>query len=291
VATIELRSSKMKALLLTLGGVGFVLAGLWIVLFADEITFRGANRTEFNELVGWLVVLFFGIGSIISGRLIFSSKTTVLIAKEGLTLMPDTRKKQFIPWDNIDNFSVEKLFTTKLIAVNLNNTKQWLENETNPLRKKLMQFNVKQVGTPFAFPASLTRLSNAKLLDLLNLKLSEYKNDRAPVTQPELIPTTDKSIAITKDNSVLITWSFSMQVWWSIFWRSILYGLVAGFVFGAIAGFFTALFGNGNNSAYNGAIAGYVGSLLASMLALKHALGKHVTPLKSAYELAGPNKV
>jgi hypothetical protein len=295
VATIELRSSKLKALLITLGCLCFVVAGLWIVLFADEITFRGADRTEFNEFIGWLVVLFFGIGSIISGRLVLSSKVTVLIDSPGLTLMPSSRKKQFIPWDNIDSFSVANILSTKLIVVNLNNTQHWLENETNPIRKKLMQFNVGKVGSPFSFPASITQLSHAKLLQLLNEKLIQYRNGSAPAPaaapQPVLIPSSNQSIATKVDIGMPITWSSSMKVWWSLFWRCALYGVVAGFFLGAIAGFFTELFGNSSNAAYNGMIAGYVGNIFASMLALKHALSKHTTLLSSANESAQLSKV
>jgi uncharacterized membrane protein YeaQ/YmgE (transglycosylase-associated protein family) len=64
-------------------------------------------------------------------------------------------------------------------------------------------------------------------------------------------------------------------------WRASLYGVAAGAVLGLVAGIYAQASGHPEQGAIYGAIAGYLGTIPASMLAVKQALSKHLASLTS----------
>ena len=76
-----------------------------------------------------------------------------------------------------------------------------------------------------------------------------------------------------------MSWKNTFPVWWSFVWRATVYGAALGSVLGAIAGAFAVLSGVPEKAGIYGGIAGWVGTIPASMLALKQALNKHLAAL------------
>jgi hypothetical protein len=87
---------------------------------------------------------------------------------------------------------------------------------------------------------------------------------------------------------VTIGWDKTIPVWWSFFWRALIYGVAAGFVLGFIAGFGAAMMHSPQNARFAGMIAGYIGSIPASMFAFKQALTKHVASLVAIANARAP---
>ena len=79
-----------------------------------------------------------------------------------------------------------------------------------------------------------------------------------------------------------LKWSTVLPVWWSLLWRSAVYGFIAGAILGAIAGGIAGGTGHLEQARLLGEIAGYIGGLAASALALKQALQKHLLHLRAA---------
>jgi len=77
----------------------------------------------------------------------------------------------------------------------------------------------------------------------------------------------------------MISWSKALPVWWSLWWRSVLYGAVLGFFLGFVGGFAVTILGQPEAASTAGMIGGYLGSIPASMLAVKQALEKHLSRL------------
>lgn len=79
-----------------------------------------------------------------------------------------------------------------------------------------------------------------------------------------------------------LSWKQTMPVWWSFVWRATIYGALLGTVLGFFAGTYAGLSGVPDREVLYGAIAGWLGTIPASMLALKQALGKNLVMLCSA---------
>ena len=79
-----------------------------------------------------------------------------------------------------------------------------------------------------------------------------------------------------------LSWKQTMPVWWSFVWRATIYGALLGTVLGFFAGTYAGLSGVPDREVLYGVIAGSLGTIPASMLALKQALGKNLVMLCSA---------
>lgn len=66
-----------------------------------------------------------------------------------------------------------------------------------------------------------------------------------------------------------------LPIWWSFVWRATLAGIGLGFFLGFIGGFIAAATGHPEIAATAGALFGYLGSIPASIWALKVAIEKH----------------
>lgn len=83
-------------------------------------------------------------------------------------------------------------------------------------------------------------------------------------------------MSTTNTHQSPLKWNSAFAVWWSFMWRAMIYGMLLGALLGGIAGFFA---GTPERGALFGGIAGYIGTIPASMLALKQALTKHLAAL------------
>lgn len=82
-----------------------------------------------------------------------------------------------------------------------------------------------------------------------------------------------------KNHSIIISWEQIKYVWWSIVWRNFVYGVIAGMVLGYIGGIIAISMDSPEKSIIFGSIAGFIGSIPTSMLAIKQALSKHLLSL------------
>ena len=76
-----------------------------------------------------------------------------------------------------------------------------------------------------------------------------------------------------------ISWEQALSIWWSIFGRGTLYGILTVFVLGFIGGVIAAGTGNPDLTNTYGTVGGYIVSILATILALKQAISKHLLSL------------
>jgi len=85
-----------------------------------------------------------------------------------------------------------------------------------------------------------------------------------------------RSRVADKENPIELRWGPVLKAWWSMAWRGFLYGLGGGFVFGAIGGVLAVILGDPSKAAAYGTVGGYIAAVLASMLAFKQAIQKHL---------------
>lgn len=87
---------------------------------------------------------------------------------------------------------------------------------------------------------------------------------------------------------VELTWKKTLAVWWSIFWRGTLLGVLFGGLFGAVTGGVLGAQGFPQDRIpIYGALAGYAGGIIASIVAIKLAIQKHLPSLIASAAPAG----
>ncbi len=88
---------------------------------------------------------------------------------------------------------------------------------------------------------------------------------------------------IVKEAAMELTWKKTLAIWWSLFWRGTLLGFLIGALFGGVLGGVMGAQGYPVQQIQVYArLAGYVGGLIASLLAVKFGLQKHLPSLVAA---------
>jgi len=70
------------------------------------------------------------------------------------------------------------------------------------------------------------------------------------------------------------SWGQTLAIWWSFMWRCTVWSMLSGIVLGAVGGGITGAIGHVEQARVVGGILGYLGSIPASMYAMKVVLGK-----------------
>ncbi|GLQ98811.1 STM3941 family protein [Dyella mobilis] len=105
---IVLATSKKKAVLLLLGALAFVACGIFSV------------RTGENALIGWVCILFFGLGIPVSIYMLTPGAGELRIDRQGIQ-MKGPFKPMKLAWSEVNGFYVDYVRTgysrTKMIAI------------------------------------------------------------------------------------------------------------------------------------------------------------------------------
>jgi len=101
--TITLRPGKTKALLLALLSLAFLAIGLQMV--------------EKQVLIGQVLVVFFGIGTVVSLVPLIPSAFYLKLTQEGFEVCK-LFKKSFTRWDEVGSFTVSYTSTSKFVVFN-----------------------------------------------------------------------------------------------------------------------------------------------------------------------------
>ncbi|WPO79761.1 STM3941 family protein [Flavobacterium sp. KACC 22761] len=172
---IELFSSKKKSFLHLIGGLLFVFIGVYLFIKSESnISSRSPNPISIKAL-GIITILFFGLGAFIAIRNLIKERLILIIDENGIDVNPKKNSSGFINWNNIEGFSELKIQNQKMVLIKVNNTDYWIENEKNILKKKLIEFNFENYGSPFCLSAVSMQINHAELMKVLNENLEKYK--------------------------------------------------------------------------------------------------------------------
>ena len=173
---IEIYSSKKKSFLLLIGSLLFVIGGIWMFVNAENLTGFRLRSPILVKGVGIISVLFFGLGAYISIKQLIKNKLFLIIDKNGINVNPKKNSTEFINWKNIEEFSELKIQSQKMVIIKVNNPDYWIQNEKNLIKKKLVQFNFSNYGSPFIISAISMQINHAELMRVLNKSFHKYKH-------------------------------------------------------------------------------------------------------------------
>jgi hypothetical protein len=173
---IEIYTSKKKSLLMLIGSIAFVALGTWMLFEADSLTGWRGRSPLVTRAIGVASILFFGAGIVIGIKRLLKSEIAIVIDRDGLHAGSSKSLGKFIPWDGISGFDEIKIYSTRILIIRVKNSTYWLENEDNQIRKKLMQFNIANYGSPFSIASAGLEISHDELVSKLNLYFERYSN-------------------------------------------------------------------------------------------------------------------
>lgn len=170
---VEFHSNKKKAFLLLIGSLIFVILGVYLILNAENMTGFRASNPLLIKFAGIASVLFFGLGIYVSIKQLLKNKLMLIIDKNGINVNP--QKSKYIKWSDIEGFAEIKINSVKIIIIQINNAEEYIEKESNKLRKKLMKFNYENYGSPFNISVATMNTNYNQLFKILNENLIKNK--------------------------------------------------------------------------------------------------------------------
>ncbi|WP_430968293.1 STM3941 family protein [Spongiimicrobium sp. 2-473A-2-J] len=176
--SIEIYTSKKKSILLVIGSIAFVALGVWLLMEADNLSGWRARNPMVTKGIGLASMLFFGFGMIAGIKRLIKSEIALIIGPKGISVNPKKLPYEFVKWEDILEFEEIKIHSTRILIIGVKNPEHWVEKETHGIRKKLMQFNVNNYGSPFNIGASGLQISAKELKETLQRYFEKYKNNK-----------------------------------------------------------------------------------------------------------------
>ncbi|WP_237732323.1 STM3941 family protein [Flavobacterium sp. UGB4466] len=116
------------------------------------------------------MALFTAIKQLVKNRLL------ILIDENGINVNPKKTPTQNIEWNNVEAFSELKIQSQKMVVIEVNNPEYWIKNENNAIKRKLIEYNFNNYGSPFVISAGSMQINHAELVKIFNENLEKYKN-------------------------------------------------------------------------------------------------------------------
>jgi hypothetical protein len=170
---IEIPISRKKSILMLLGSLLFVAAGIWFVI--SPSSFSGKYDPVFILALGVLIVLFFGLGVFVSVRLLLQKKGGLTIDDTGIICDFGKNPVGFVPWEDIVDIEDYYVSGQSIIMIIVNNPQKYIDKNKNAFLRRMAEMNYKLYGTPVQLSANILKCDFAELYNLLKVELEENR--------------------------------------------------------------------------------------------------------------------
>jgi|SRR5580765_403438 len=145
--------SRKKLLLLTAGGVMFVVLGFFLLQSTD---------TE-ERLAGIAGIVFFGFCALFGIWRLVRPTPAVILHPSGIFDNASALSAGFLHWDEISSVYVARIKNQRSLAIVLKDVDAFLSRQSG-VKSKLMKMNVNLVGAAVNIPASTLPISLEELI-------------------------------------------------------------------------------------------------------------------------------
>ncbi|OHT46854.1 STM3941 family protein [Flavobacterium tructae] len=173
---IEIYSSKKKSFLLLILSLLFVTGGIWFFIDSENLANFRYKSPIFIKAIGIISILLFGMALFTAIKQLVKNRLLILIDENGINVNPKKTPAQNIEWNNVEAFSELKIQSQKMVVIEVNNPEYWIKNENNAIKRKLIEYNFNNYGSPIVVSAGSMQINHAELVKILNENLEKYKN-------------------------------------------------------------------------------------------------------------------
>lgn len=173
---IEIPLSKSKILLLLIGSIGFVIAGILFVKNPATFIFPMIRNPEIIRFIGIAAILFFGGVGIYGVTKLFDKTIGLIIDANGITDNTNAASAGLIDWRDITSIETAQVMSTKFLLIFTTNPDKYL-NRVTGFKRKLMQGNINMYGTPLAITSTTINYNFDELENLVLCKFSEQQKN------------------------------------------------------------------------------------------------------------------
>ncbi len=176
---IKIPISKSKLILALFGSLVFVALGCWFLISPPKNNFLVIGFTIIFRVVGFISILFFGFCSVFIFIKIFDKKSGLIISSNGIIDHSNYLSVGFIPWTDISDIQIRKFSSQNFLLFFLNNQVSYITKIKNPLKRILLNANMKLYRTPICISSNSLNTNFNVLCNLLFEKMNLISQNKS----------------------------------------------------------------------------------------------------------------
>jgi hypothetical protein len=166
--------NKTKLIKLLIASVVFIVAGFWLLVCKPDLSGTMFGDPTMVRTISIFCILFFSFAGVFFIKRLRAKKPALIIDETGITNYVSNISGIHIPWGDIRYIVTNKVFNQLFLMILLYNPEAYINKETNRIKRKLLNMNYKQYGSPVSIAVNTVQADINELRRLLQDQLSQY---------------------------------------------------------------------------------------------------------------------
>lgn len=172
---IEIPLSKSKMTLALLGSLAFVAIGFWFVISPPKINSALFGNPVLIFLAGIGSIVVFGLFGVLGLKKITDKKPGLVIDETGITDNASVTAAGHISWSDITEIRTSQVFSQKFLTIMVRNPNEYIERQTNSLKRKNLQVSFNSNGSPINISANTLKCNFDELKNTLQTQFEQNR--------------------------------------------------------------------------------------------------------------------
>jgi hypothetical protein len=177
---IEIPLSKAKLAKLLVFSVCFLVGGIWMITTDSQTSNPVFNNPVLKALAAYGSTIMGSLGIYFFTKKIFDKKPGLVLSEKGIYDNTSAFKFGLIPWADISAvyeriLEVPMGSKQRFVTIGLVRPEKYISMETNVLKRKLLEANAKNYGSPIHISTNGLKMNHPDLLQLMNEYFEKYK--------------------------------------------------------------------------------------------------------------------
>ncbi|MGH8761317.1 MAG: STM3941 family protein [Burkholderiales bacterium] len=165
--------SKTKLGLLLLGAAAFVALGIWLYLYAGELTLENSQYVLRVRAAAVACVGFFGLCAVYAGAKLFDNSPGLIIDAEGLVDNSSGLSAGRIPWSDIKGVGFTTVEKQRFLTIVVHDPHKYVRR-ASPLMRPFVTMNMKLFGSPIQISANTLKVNFDDLMKAVTDRHARY---------------------------------------------------------------------------------------------------------------------
>ena len=172
---IEIPLSKGKLIIILIVSIIFVSIGFWFIVRPPLFNNSIFDIPTMLWVSGVSSILFFGFCGVVVVKKLNDKKPGLVIDKTGITDNSTAIAAGHIPWVDIEEIKLVKVFTQQFIIIKVQNPQKYISRQTKSALKKAVEYNYKNYGSPITISEVALKYNFKELETILQNEFKKYR--------------------------------------------------------------------------------------------------------------------
>ena len=173
---VEIPHSKWKLLVVFIGSLVFIVIGLIFVIQPYFIKKEIYGMSFIIMAIGFMSIIFFGICGYYIVQKLLDTKPGFTIDQYGIIDNSSGTACGRILWSDINNLSVIKINSQRLIMLHISNAQDFIDRQKSPFKRKMMKLSCYMYGSPLSISSNGLEICFDDLLKVITVHYTLNKS-------------------------------------------------------------------------------------------------------------------